>query len=336
MTFRKEAIYCTPQVHFVLSHAALGDMIASLPAIAYARQNTAQKQLFTVWVPEYQVPLVQHLLAGLHNLRVLPLHEFDPKAPGDKAKGYGPEWQTEGMAVVNYFWEGQATRNKCPLVDYSYLCLLDRLPMNDSERNYPHKAPLGVRKFDNYIAIATESTSENKVLKRHVYEKLIPWIHERGYTPVIIGRRSTSVRVLGEDKPLVVINDFDNVDPKIKALCADLRDTTTLMEARDLCGYAQAVVGLDTGLLHLAGTTNTKIVYGVTHMDPNHRLITRFDHPGWNTIYVRPRDLACSGCQSNMQLMFHHDFRKCIYEDNLCTDRLHADDFITALKSLDL
>jgi ADP-heptose:LPS heptosyltransferase len=336
--FRGDRIYSTPQIHFVLTNAALGDMLCSLPAIAYARLTVAPEQKFTVWVPEHQVPLVECLLGRLDNLRILPLHEFDPKTPGDKAKGYGPEWMTPGMAVVNYFVQGQATRNKCNMVDFSYLCLLDRLPRSDAEREYPHKVPLGPRPWGSgpYVVISVEATSDNKIIPEHVLEGVIRWLSGEGYCPVIIGKRETMVKCVGEDKPLVMRNRFDNLSTEVRGLCLDLRDKTTLLEARDWCGHAEAVLGVDGGLLHLAGTTNAPIVYGYTHINPLDRGIVRFGQKNWNLVHVGPRDLACTGCQGNMQLMLHHDFRFCIYKDNLCVDRLHPDDFINALRTLGL
>jgi hypothetical protein len=43
--------------------------------------------------------------------------------------------------------------------------------------------------------------------------------------------------------------------------CIDLREKTTLLELRDVLGHAAAVVGVDGGTLHLAGTTDVPIVF---------------------------------------------------------------------------
>jgi len=96
------------------------------------------------------------------------------------------------------------------------------------------------------------------------------------------------------------------------------------------------VVGIDGGLLHLAGTTAVPIVYGMTHVEPRCRPIVRGGQRNWNVVHVTPRNLGCSGCQSNWTLMFRHDFRFCLYKDYACTSALHAEDFINGLTALGL
>lgn len=102
----------------------------------------------------------------------------------------------------------------------------------------------------------------------------------------------------------------------------------------DLLGHAEAVVGVDGGTLHLAGTTDTNIIYAMGTTHPKHRYIARNGNPHHKIRYVVPRDLECIGCQSNILLQFHHDFRNCIYKDDECMDHLHPDDFINGLKEL--
>jgi ADP-heptose:LPS heptosyltransferase len=327
--FRDKMLYTTPQIHFVLSHAALGDMITSLPAIAYARQMVAPEQRFSIWVPEHTMPLVSLLMGGLARTRVCPLHEFQVKLPPE-----GSEWDTEGLAVVNYVVQGQVTRNKVPLVDYGHLTLLDRMPLEDWERDYP-RAPLGPRPFDgSYIAISVGATSDNKVIPAHVLKAVIEWCRDHGHWPVILGASRTLTKAAGEDIPLVIRNQYDDLSSEVKSQCLDMRDKTTLLEARDWLGHAAAVVGVDGGLLHLAGTTDVPILYGFTTVRPEDRSICRRGKMNDKVVHVGPRNLKCTGCQGRMQLMFGHDFRLCIYKDNLCVDRLHGDDFISALQML--
>lgn len=326
-------IYTAERVHFVLNHCALGDMISSLPAVAYARQTTSQAQAMCVWVPEHQVPLVKHLMGRLRGLSVMPLHLFanldDPnhQPPFEDLRLRGP-----GNAFSNGCISGQVTRNRMPLVDYAHLLLLDRVPRSDEERNYPHTAPLGPRPLqEEYVVISVGATSDNKIIPPHVIEPVIRWCAEHDYKPVILGKSDTIVKASGENMPLKVRTLYESVSEDARSLALDLRDKTDLLLARDYCGHSAAVVGVDGGMLHLAGTTNAPIVYGYTTIDPRDRGIVRFSQMNWNLVHVGPRDLACTGCQGNMTLLVNHDFRFCIYRDNLCVDRLHADDFIGAL-----
>jgi hypothetical protein len=126
----------------------------------------------------------------------------------------------------------------------------------------------------------------------------------------------------------------DDLPPKLREWCVDKRDQTTLMELRDWCGHARAVIGVDGGTLHLAGTTEVPIIYGCTRVSPRHRGIVRMDVRNWRLIHIEPRNLECAGCQSNWTLMFGHNFAKCAYGDNLCVEQLHIDDFVDAMQEL--
>lgn len=331
-----KALYSTKNVHFVMNHAALGDMLTSLPAVAYARQTTAHEVLMNVWVMEHQVPLVAHLLSGLHNLKARPMHEFDLKKPPSGETD--ARWLQPGNGFSNGCVSGQLTRNRIPLVDYAHMLLLDRLPRNDVERNYPHTAPLiGPRPLEqDYVVISVGATSDNKIIPEHVIDAVIRWCAEKNYKPVILGKSETLVKAIGENVPLTIRYRYDGLPDDIKALALDMRDKLDLLQARDWCGHARAVVGVDGGLLHLAGTTNTAIVYGYTTIRPEDRGIVRFSTMNWNVEHVGPRKLACTGCQGNWTLMTDHDFRFCAYKDNLCVEKLHGEDFINGLISLGL
>ena len=182
------------------------------------------------------------------------------------------------------------------------------------------------------------ATSENKVFVPEVLEPIIQWVSHRGYTPVITGSSKSYISAETPKglEPLPVLDNFDNIGKHTKGICHDLRDATTLIQLRDLCGHASAVVGIDGGTLHLAATTEVPIVYGLTSVARQHRSIVRDDEWNWRLRHVTPHKLDCAGCQSNMTLMFNHDFRFCLYKDNACTTALRSGDFIAALESLGL
>jgi ADP-heptose:LPS heptosyltransferase len=168
---------------------------------------------------------------------------------------------------------------------------------------------------------------------------VLKWLIEVHYTPVIVGKSTSHVTVPGAKglpTPVVVRQEFDAVSPETQAQCIDLRDKTSLLELRDWLGHANAVIGMDGGTLHLAGTTNVPIVYACTHIDPLDRPIVRYGERNWNVRHIAPRELECSGCQSHWTLMFKMDFRYCAYKDYKCTYQLHPDDFINALRELGL
>lgn len=319
--------------NIVLIHGALGDVICSLPAIVHARQTQPSALKIKVWTPGWQKELLAHLLAPYGEFEIADFAEFPMKKVERQELDLGP-------VAINQFPYNTHTRARVHMVDYAFGCLLDAKPENMVERSYPTMAPLGPRPniSGRYVVFPVGATSDNKLFRASVMGPIMQWTFDNGYLPVIVGTKTSYVQAetATGPEPLVLRDEVDKLPPELLACCLDLREKTTLLQLRDVLGYAEAVVGVDGGTIHLAGTTKTNIVYGLTTTLPKHRYVPRIGDPNYKIRYVGPRDLACAGCQSNMTLLFHHDFRFCVYKDNLCTDKLHPEDFINGLKQLGL
>jgi ADP-heptose:LPS heptosyltransferase len=318
---------------FILNHGALGDMICSLPAIIHARRAVSPDMKMTVYGPEWQVDLIRHLLAPYGAIDVRGLKEV-PVKHKDRLK----EWGAETSVSLNAPVENTHTRNRVHMVDFAFNFLIDAAPENMNERSYPVLAPIGPRTIaERYVVIPVGATSDNKLFRASVMTPVLQWLLELGYRPVLVGTKEsrTNAQVGGKTERLVIREQTDMLPPEVFARCLDLREKTTLLELRDILGHAAAVVGVDGGTLHLAGTTMAKIIYASGTTLPKHRYIARMGSPHFNIRYVGPRDLACAGCQSNWH-MTRHDFRFCAYGDNKCMEHLHPDDFINGLTELGL
>lgn len=325
-----EQLLDVDKINFVCNHGALGDVITSLPAMVFARQMYHLMLKMRVWVPSYQMELVAHLLAPYGEFDVREFEKFPMKVV-DR----GADWEG-GAVALNQLPHNTHTRNRVHMVDYAFNCLLDAQPESMLERSYPTLAPLGEQWILNkYVVFPVGATSANKLFKASVMAPIIRWVHERGYTPVIVGTKTSHTKAQTSSREMIPIVLIDEADKIPMDLCHDLREMTTLSQLRDICGYAAAVVGTDGGTLHVAGTTDTNIIYGLTTTLPKHRYIARNGEPSHKIRYVGPRDLECAGCQSNW-VMSHQDFRFCAYGDNICTEKLDAADFIAGLEELGL
>jgi len=318
---------------FILHHAALGDMITSLPAIIHARKTVVPQMKMTVYVPPWQVDLVKVLLDPYGHFDVGSLTEV-PVSIAERRRIWPNASVSKNAATHNTH-----TRNRVHMVDYAFAYLIDAKPESMAQRNYPNAAPLGYQQLPYpYVVFPTGATSDNKLFKAAVMAPVIRWVHSRGYVPVLVGTKMSHVRAELGDKvsePLVIRDEIDKLPADVLTLCEDWREKTTLLELRDLLGHAKAVVGVDGGTLHLAGTTDVPIVYAMGTTLPKHRYIPRGGDHNHKIRYVVPRDLECAGCQSNWQ-MTRLDFRFCAYGDNKCMELLHPDDFINGLKELGL
>ncbi len=321
------------EVHnFVLNHAALGDMLTSLPAIAFARQFYAPQLKMRVWVPPWQMELVDYLLKPYGEFEIRNFLEFPAKHEERKKADIGPV--SYNAAVFD-----QHTRCRVHMVDYAFNFLLNARPESMEQRSYVTAAPLGWRPElpARYVVFPVGATSDNKLFRASVMGPIMAWCLERAYTPVIVGTKTshTHTQIDGELTPVVLRDQTDLLPKGILERCIDMREKTTLLELRDLLGHANAVVGVDGGTLHLAGTTDVPIVFASGTTLPKHRYVARHGGHNYRIRYVGPRDLECYGCQSNWPLTTLH-FTRCAYGDNACMDLLHPDDFINGLKELGL
>lgn len=321
-------------MNFVLNHGALGDVITSLPAIVHARTLYPTGIRMRVWAPSWQNELLEHLLSPYGVFEILPYESF-PHKGADRGKEFG-------VVALNQARNNTHTRNRVHMVDYAFNFLIDAQPEDMLQRSYPTKAPLDdVTPWElneRYIVFPVGATSENKLFRASVMIPIMQWAIENDYTPVLVGTKTSHTHVETLDKqmiPIKMIDETDKILPGILTHCVDWREKTTLVQLRTICGHAAAVVGVDGGTLHLAGTTDTNIIYGLTTTLPQHRFIARQGDPMRKIRYVGPRDLECAGCQSNWTMM-RQDFRFCAYGDNLCTEKLHHEDFINGLKELGL
>lgn len=330
--YRKgEQIITSDEHNFVLNHGALGDVITSLPPIAFARQMY-RSMMMKVWCPPWQMDLLRHLLAPYGEFEFHDVTTMPATRAARVAMNMGP-------LSINTAVSSSHTRCRVHMVDYAYNFLINAQPENMEQRSYLIKAPLGPRpKIEgDYVVFPVGATSNNKLFKASVMGPILHWCLENGYRPVIVGTKTshTQTEMDGVMKPIVIREESQMIAKNIFGRCLDMREQTTLLELRDILGHARAVVGVDGGTLHLAGTTDTAIVFASGTTLPKHRYIARQGNPSHKIRYVGPRDLECTGCQSNWPLVTLH-FTECAYGDNLCMDRLHYDDFINGLKELGL
>lgn len=327
----------TSDIHnFVLNHGALGDVMCSLPPLAFARQFFSEELKLRIWCAPWQTELLQHLLAPYGKFEFADLTTLPPSRAEREKLDIGP-------VSLNTAVSSTHTRCRVHMVDYAYNFLINAQPESMEQRSYLTAAPLGptpIELYDGaagYVVFPVGATSDNKLFRASVMEPVMRWCLSRNYALVIVGTKTshTQTEIDGELKPLVIREQSSLLAPDVFKQIIDMREKTTLLELRNLLGHAAAVVGVDGGTIHLAGTTDVPIIYAMGPALPKHRYIPRHGNPNYRIRYVVPRNLECAGCQANWPLVGLH-FTECVYDDNLCMERLHPDDFINGLKELGL
>lgn len=303
----------TIDVNLGFTEGGLGDCIARTPAITWlARTNP--NVTFHHWVPDYYLDLANHFEAPYPNLLVKPLSEYKEKGqpyPGRQTEK-GDKHTSLHTHPTAHAFRIYADMESPYLADWDYPRLrLDELPIS------------GLTK--PYVVITTGFTAPVRSWPAESINEVAEFIQGTGRDVVWLGRTTND---MGHGARIKA--KFDKgVDYSIGL---DFRNRTTLLQSARILAEAQAVVGVDNGLLHLAGCSDVPIVAGFTTVDPATRLPYRSGGKlGYNCYTVEP-DVGCRFCQTQMQFVYEFDFRQCFYKDLACVSQMTGQKFITQLK----
>jgi ADP-heptose:LPS heptosyltransferase len=152
---------------------------------------------------------------------------------------------------------------------------------------------------------------------------------ERGIAPIFLGKHELTETYKASAS--------DGV--KTKGVI-DLREKTSLREAACIMAKARFVLGMDGGLLHLAACSKVPVVFVFTTVHPDFRVPKRQENSK-TTVVVPPESLHCRFCNSGnprtlkaMTYVVGHDFKNCLYKDNLCTKLIDVKTLIPIMDKL--
>jgi len=302
------------EYNFVIFQGGLGDILSSLPAVKYALDNHTHL-IINFWTHDYAVEIIEKCFENYNNLKTLKL---------SNNKEYKENLLTRspnGHKISNL---------SCHLTDHAFLTIIGG-SVKDHHKNYIQMEPIDVSNFnlpEKYVVVTTGFTSNTREWMPESVNGVTEYILSKGYTPVYLGKSYTlsygNIGITGNFKA-----DYS------KGI--SLIDKTTLLEAHSIMNGSAAVLGLDNGLIHLAGMGKAPIVAGFTTVDPQHRLPYRNDKLGDNCYVVTPtkEELACIHCQSNMTFADQtHCFTTCFYNDYKCIQLMTADKWIKELEKI--
>jgi ADP-heptose:LPS heptosyltransferase len=191
----------------------------------------------------------------------------------------------------------------------------------------------GLKRDDKYIVITPCFTHNSRKMRSRYILELSEYISRLGYKPVLLGKLDFTIDAYKSyiDEGRLLSNNSVN-----------LINMTSLLESIHIMSRAKIVMGIDNGLLHFAGCTNTPIIFGHTITIPRHRTIRRRKGKVID-LTLSQKTLECIGCQSNMRFMLEktiegykgHSFKNCIYNDYACLDLIFKDNCETWKKAID-
>lgn len=153
-----------------------------------------------------------------------------------------------------------------------------------------------INKIDgDYLVIHPVNSWPNRTWNEENWIKLAEAATTMGFKVVAIGKDSSETGFFNVQKPV------HNMETD---MIINLMNKTSISESWHLINNAKAVITMDSGILHLAGTTNTQIIEIGSAIDPEFRTPYRHGIQGWKHKYVRG---SCSlHCASRMKYALNY------------------------------
>lgn len=303
-------------VNCIFMNGGVGDHIASLVAVDYVVKTYPWVRLL-VWVPDFLLDFSKHVLPS----------DTVVRSYTEMKRHYNQNKPTKTTA-----WDGHVSPMKTHCLDYAFLKLCDENP-GVEHKNYLQINPnkINTTEFDlpkKYIVITTGYTAEVREFPAAHINKVAEYAKAKGVETVFLGQTQTNTGAKH-----VIKGNFSEEIKLEEGI--DLIDRTTLLQAAKIMGNAAATLGVDNGLLHVAGCTQAPIIGGFTTVSPELRMPVRNNILGWNYYTVVPdENLGCKFCQVRTNFLYDHNYINCMYKDNLCTSQMTASKFIAHLERI--
>jgi len=295
---------------YALNGAAVGDLMAATPIIKYAIDNLHPKK-------NYKVALLPDFKDLFHF--VPDSHIIETAAEYDKAYAV----RKLNMDSIG----GNITRltpSRLKLTHYACIGLLARL-LTDEELQYVPLQPVDISQygidFSKCAIILTTYRDITRAWSGSDIVQTAKYLQDNGITPVFVGKKGA----ISIWKTLAV-SDFE-----YPGFGHDLVDKTSLRELYTIMSCAKMVIGLDSGPLHIAFSTNTPVIAGFTTV----RGDLRIPYRGNAVTIPVSTPLNCQFCQSDWNLDFHN-FTQCPKGMKIpkCTTTMTFDLFKPAIDQL--
>lgn len=306
-------------INVLIDSGGLGDLIAALPVFRFIYNNHPHVKMY-VWMPDFFYPFAKSCLKGTED-RIL-IGKWSQGAKDFKS----------GYHTIS-FRNNPYTNLAQHMTEHAFHLICNTVPSDFNDYNYlkPDLSKADVVKFNlpnDYIVITTGYTAAVRQLMPNHINVISQYCLSKGYTPVYLGKYDTPTGLTH-----VIKGTFDTEIDYTAGI--NLIDKTDLFQATLICANAKAVVGLDNGILHLAGCTDVPIVGGFTTVKPEHRMPYRNGVKGLNyRPVVPPESLKCRFCQSCWTFSYDQDFTKCRYDDYQCLTDLNAELYIKELDEI--
>lgn len=301
-------------VNITITDGGLGDLLCELVAVDYNIRNYKHVTFF-VWVPDYMVDFAKHVVSS-----------------GALIRSYtqGQKKYNEKLPGLSTGWRSFHTPMRTHPVDFGFHMLTDKHIYDLNEKNYLKINPdkIDIKRFslpEKYVVITCGSIVPVKEMPVKTANEIIDYVISKGYVPVFLGKEKVETGV----KDIRIIANLLDINYN-KGI--NLINKTNLLEASKIIHNAKAFIGMDGGLLHLAGSTDTEIICGFTLVNPNHIAPIRNGSQTYKFHAVVPdENIPNRFYQTNMNFNYDEDMRFFNGWQNV-VDNITSEKFIERLK----
>lgn len=304
------------KICYQLNSGAVGDLTAAAGVIKWAVENFHNPRNI-----DYRV--------ALHS-------EFKcifPFLPEDKMCTLEESLQLDGFACRRLNMDRASaqknvailTPSRFHLVQYASVGLLARVLKLEDAPYVPLTAVpvdhFGID-FDRAVVFVTTYRDITRHWPAAEINKTAEAVKDMGLIPVFVGKTGAIANWK---------NNLAKTEWEYPGYGVDLTNKTTIPEMAAVMSKARCVVGMDSGPIHIAMTTNTPVVIGFTNVNPD----ARIPHRKAPTVPVIANELICRFCQSDWNLDFWN-FQKCPrgMEKPECSEMMKAEKFIEGIKQV--
>jgi len=147
--------------------------------------------------------------------------------------------------------------------------LSDRI-LPEKDLQYVSLEPVDVSDFDidfsRAVVLVTSYRDVTRMWHSEHVLNVAEWLKVKGFMPIFIGKTDMDKTAREQIIPKSALPD------DVSEYGIDLRNRTSLSQLASIMAQSRAVCGLDSGPIHLAGTTEVPIICGYTSVAPEHRL----------------------------------------------------------------